>query len=607
MPAAGARRYRMLSLLQHALKQGDIRDLDLETGLFLERMNGRRSSELLLAASLASAAVSKGHTCLPLDQAPGLLSQKDPKIFPNPDCWRDSLLASGVVGEEDSTAPLILDGKNRLYLYRFYHCEKRVADSLKARATALSEVDTEAAAQVLGRLFPERKDVDDQLTAAALALLKPLLIISGGPGTGKTWVVARILWLLQTLSQKPLRIGLAAPTGKAAARLQQSLQQAGDTIGINGIRLSTLTTRTLHRLLGFRPDTDEFKYNEYTPLPLDLLVVDEASMIDLALMDALLKALPPNCRLLLLGDRYQLASVEAGCLFGDLCADADNQWPPDTCERLTRLTDRPAPSRVTSDPAIHEAVVTLRTGFRFHDTSGIGTLATAVNSGRMAEVEKCIQGNCSDLLVAFPDPGAREQWLQQQIIEGYRAMLEATTVEEAFAAMEKFRILCAVRRGSSGVEGINLLAERALIDAELISGETDRYPAKPIIIRRNHYQMQLYNGDTGILRHDDQGRLKAWFMLADGRLHPFTPARLPEHEAAWAITIHKAQGSEFDRTLLVLPEEDSRVLSRELLYTAITRAGKQLVLCADPKILAIAVGRRTQRFSGLADRLQAVK
>ncbi len=594
----------MRSLVQQACRQGDIRQLDLEIGLFLERQNGRRSPELLLAASLASAAVGRGHICLPLDQAPGLLSQKNPEIIPDPDAWRDRLLASRVVGREDTTAPLILDSKNRLYLYRFYHCEKRVADSLKARATALSEVDTEAAAQLLGRLFPERKDVDNQLTAAALALLKPLLIISGGPGTGKTWVVARILWLLQTLSQKPLRIGLAAPTGKAAARLQQSLQQAGDTIGTDGIRLSTLTTRTLHRLLGFRPNADEFHYNEYMPLPMDLLVVDEASMIDLALMDALLKALPPTCRLLLLGDRYQLASVEAGCLFADLCAGADNRWPPEICERLTRMTGRPTTSRVTSGPAIHEAVVTLRTGFRFHDKSGIGMLATAVNSGKTAKVEGCLQMNFTDLQVAFPAPGNREQWLRERILDGYRAMLRARTVKEAFTAMEKFRILCAVRRGPAGVEGINLLAERALTSAGLISGETDRYPGKPIIIRRNHYQMQLYNGDTGILRYDEKGRLKAWFMQSDNTLHAITPTRLPEHEAAWAITIHKAQGSEFDRVLLVLPEEDSRVLSRELLYTGITRAKKRLVLCADPKILATAVGRKTQRFSGLTDRLQ---
>lgn len=595
----------MRNLVQQACRQGDIRQLDLEIGLFLERQNRSRSPELLLAACLASAAVGRGHTCLPLNQVHGLLSQKNPEILPEPEDWRDRLLASRVVGREETTAPLILDGKNRLYLYRFYQCEKRVADGLKERAGAVSEVNTEAAAQLFGRLFPERKEVDDQLTATALALLKPLLIITGGPGTGKTWTVARILWLLQTLAETPLRIGLAAPTGKAAARLQQSIRQAGDTMGTDGIRLSTLTTRTLHRLLGFRPDADEFRFNAVSPLPLDLLVIDEASMIDLALMDALLKALPPACRLILLGDRYQLASVEAGSLFADLCAESENRWPAPICDRLTRLTGQLIPSCASSGPAITEAVVTLRTGFRFHEKSGIGMLATAVNSGETAQVEQCLQMNFPDLQTPFPAPGNREQWLRQQIQDGYRAMIQAHTVEEAFAAMERFRILCAVRRGPAGVEGINLLAERTLMDAGLISGETDRYPGKPIIIRRNHYQMQLYNGDTGILRHDDQGRLKAWFMQADNTLHAITPARLPEHEAAWAITIHKAQGSEFDHALLVLPEEDSRVLSRELLYTGITRARKHLVLCADPEILATAVRRKTKRFSGLADRLQA--
>ncbi len=597
----------MRNLVRQACKQGDIRQLDLEIGLFLERQNKDRSPELLLAASLASAAVDRGHICLPLDQAHGLLSQKNPEILPDPEDWRDRLLASRVVGREETTAPLILDSKNRLYLYRFYHCEKRVADSLKKRATAVSEVDTEAAAQLLDHLFPERQEVDDQRTAAALALLKPLLIIAGGPGTGKTWTVARILTLVQTLSKKTLRIGLAAPTGKAAARLQQSIRQAGDSMGSDGIPLSTLTTSTLHRLLGFRPDTDEFHCNEATPLDLDLLVIDEASMIDLALMDALLKALPPACRLILLGDRYQLASVEAGSLFADLCADSENRWPAPISDQLTRLTSQKTPSCASTGPAITEAVVTLRTGFRFHEKSGIGMLATAVNSGETAKVDKCLQMNFPDLETGFPDPGNREQWLRQRILDGYRAMLHAHTVEEAFAAMEKFRVLCAVRRGPAGVEGINLLAERTLRDAGLIAGETDQYPGKPIIIRRNHYQMQLYNGDTGILRHDDKGRLKAWFMRSDNTLHGVTPARLPEHEAAWAITIHKAQGSEFDQALLVLPEEDSRVLSRELLYTGITRARKHLVLCADPEILATAVRRKTQRFSGLADRLRATE
>ncbi len=594
----------VITLLQQACKHGDIRDLDLEIGLFLERQSGRRSPELLLAASLASAAVGRGHTCLPLDQATSLLSQKNSTILPDPDKWREILLASTVVGQEDTTAPLILDSANRLYLYRLFHCEKRVADSLKSRAVAISEVDTEAAAQLLNRLFPERKHVNDQLTAAALALLKPMLIIAGGPGTGKTWTVARILSLLQALTKKPLRIGLAAPTGKAAVRLQQSLQQSGACA--DQAPISILQTKTLHRLLGFRPDADAFRYNEYTPLPLDLLVIDEASMISLALMDALLRALPQTCRLILLGDSYQLASVEAGSLFADLCSGADNRWPPGICDLLIRLTGQKTPSRTSFGRSIHEAVVTLRTGFRFHDKSGIGRMATAVNSGRMAKVKECLQMDCTDLQVAFPTPDAGEQWLKKYILRGYQAMVSAKSVEEGFAAMETFHILCAVRKGPAGVEGVNILAEKVLAEAELIPQNMEYYQGKPIIIRRNQYQMRLFNGDTGILWNDAAGRLKAWFMQADNKLHPFTPARLPEHESAWAITIHKAQGSEFDQVLLLLPQEDSRVLSRELLYTGITRAKKHLILCGDPALFSIAVARKTRRYSGLADQLRSI-
>jgi exodeoxyribonuclease V alpha subunit len=597
----------MINLLQQACDQGDIRPLDLEIGLFLENQSGLQSPELLLAATLASAAVGSGHVCLPLDRAGLLLAHRDPKLRPDPASWCKKLLATPVVGRPKEMAPLILDEKNRLYLYRFFCCERRIADDLKSRAMAITEVDTDIGQQLLTRIFPQQTKTappDDQRTATALSLLKSLLIISGGPGTGKTWTVARILALTQAMAQKSLRVGLAAPTGKAAARLQQSLLQAGKDLDPPLPDSQMLRTQTLHRLLGYRPESDEFRHDEHNPLLLDLLVVDEASMIDLTLMDALLSALPTSCRLILLGDRSQLASVEAGSLFSDLCADGTNSWSPEICTKLGRLTGQAPPLLSSPAPTINETVVTLRTSFRFHDKSGIGTLAAAVNSGRMADVEECLHTGFDDLRIKYLNGANREPWLRKQILEGYRSMLDAQTVEEAFAAMENFRILCAVHKGPTGVEKINTLARRVVSNAGLIVGDTDWFQGKPIIIRRNQYQMRLFNGDTGILWNDETGRLKAWFMQSDNQLRPITPARLPEHDPAFAITIHKAQGSEFEHVLLLLPENDSRVLSRELLYTGITRAKTRLVLFGDPALLSTAVHRKTNRWSGLADQLQ---
>jgi exodeoxyribonuclease V alpha subunit len=597
----------MNNLLQQACSRGDIRPLDLEIGLFLERQSGGRNPELLLAATLASAAVGGGHVCLPLEQAGSLLVRKNPDILPDPDSWRKRLFATPAVGRPGETAPLILDQKNRLYLYRFFLAEQRVAKNLKTRAMALTTVNSNRGRQLLARLFPQqsKERIDDQHTAAAMALLKPLLIISGGPGTGKTWTVARILSLIQAMAEKPLRIELAAPTGKAAARLQESIRTAEKTIDLQTTTITPLPqAQTLHRLLGYRPMADDFSYNADNPLHLDLLIVDEASMIDLTLMDVLLAALPSSSRLILLGDRHQLASVEAGSLFSDLCAGSENCWSPELRRLLDKLTGQSPAGQSVREPPINDSVITLRTSFRFHEKSGIGTLAAAVNSGRMEEVEACLSMKFADLQVQYLSGSDREQWLREQILEGYRAMVSAKCVEQAFAAMEGFRLLCAVRKGMAGVEGMNNLAEQVLNQAGLISGDSDFYQGKPIIIRRNQYRMQLFNGDTGILWNDEKGSLKAWFMQPDNHLHPITPARLPEHDGAWAITIHKAQGSEFNQALLLLPEEDSRVLSRELLYTGITRAKNHLILCCDPALLSTAVCRKTRRYSGLADQLR---
>jgi exodeoxyribonuclease V alpha subunit len=599
----------MRTLLQQACDRGEIRLLDLHIGLFLDKLGGRdtKKDELLLAGTLVSAAVGNGHVCQPLDKVTELSLQIDPSLIPDPDSWRKALLATPVVGPPGETTPLILDDHNRLYLYRFYQYEEQIAHDLFMRAEGIMEVDDHPARELLAQLFPAHNGTNYQQLAAALALLKRMLVISGGPGTGKTHTVARILALIQALNvdTKPLRIGLAAPTGKAAARLEESIRNAKESMPSELARNVPEQAQTLHRLLGFRPGADDFRYNTKNPLHLDLLVVDEASMIDVVLMAALVQALPAKTRLILLGDRNQLASVEAGSLFGDLCGTGEPVWSIPLCDRLRQLTGAEQLPQGTSAPTMADSVILLRTSYRFQDTSGIGSLAAAVNSGAMDQVDSvlAVADDYADLQVCSLTGSKRKQWLQEQIIQGFKAMVSAPLVEEAYAAMQKFRFLCAVRKGSAGVEGINNLAEQVLSKAGLIDRDTDWYQGKPIIIRRNQYDMQLFNGDTGILWRTQNGQLRAWFVRPDNSLYPVTPARLPDHDTAYGITIHKAQGSEFDQVLLLLPEEKSRVLSRELIYTGITRARSSLILCSDPEILATAVRQQTRRHSGLAEKL----
>ena len=595
----------MLTLLQQACDRGDIRLLDLHIGLFLQQLAGKEKNQphLLLAGTLASAAVGNGHVCQPLNQVTELPLSIDPSLIPDPDSWRKTLLATPVVGQPGEETPLILDEHNRLYLYRFYRHEEQIARDLLTRATGITEVDFQPAGKLLDQLFPTQNETNYQQLAAALALLKPLLIISGGPGTGKTHTVARILALMQSLNKKPLRIGLAAPTGKAATRLEESIRKAKQSIPSEQAGTVPEQAQTLHRLLGYHPADDDFRYTTKNPLHLDLLVVDEASMIDVVLMAALVQALPAKTRLILLGDRNQLASVEAGSLFGDLCGIGEPAWSAQLCEHLRQLTGADQLPQATSTSAMADSVVLLRTSYRFQAKSGIGSLAAAVNNGSMSEVDGVLADDFPDLEVHSLTGTRRDNWLQEQIIQGFQAMVSASSVEKAFAAMEKFRFLCAVRKGPAGVEGINAMAEHVLRKAGLIEQDTGWYQGKPIIIRRNQYEMQLFNGDTGILWNDQDGLLRAWFRRPDNSLYPVTPARLPDHDTAYAITIHKSQGSEFDQVLLLLPEEESRVLSRELVYTGITRARSRLILCSDRKILATAVRQRTRRYSGLAEKL----
>jgi len=585
-----------LSALHHPAETV-LRPIDLQTGLFLERLAGGHHPLLRNAAALVSRAVGQGHVCLPLASIADDPMLRTGQEQPDARDLRQALLACPVVGRPGDRTPLILDHHDQLSLYRYYRHEEQIAAALLARGRRLLEVDIPAARLLLRTLFPDRgTGPDQQQMAAALTLLKPLVVISGGPGTGKTHTVARILALLRGLHGEGLRIGLAAPTGKAAARLQESIRTASRQITADPGGTIPDQAVTLHRLLGYRPASGTFRHDHTNPLHLDLLILDEASMIDVVLMASLLAALPSHCRLILLGDRHQLASVEAGCLFSDLCGRDLPAWSDPVRDALTDLTGY-RPERGVENGPLADCVVLLQTSYRFREGSGIGRLARAVNSGLVTAVEEVLAGSWPDL--SLPGPGDRQRDLERCILSGFGPLFDADSPADALERLQGFRILCGLRHGARGVSGLNDLAERTLSRAGLIHDQSPWYRGRPIMILHNQYDLQLFNGDTGILWPDSRGRLQAWFRRPDESLRPVAPSRLPDHETAWATTIHKAQGSEFERVLLLLPDSDVRILSRELVYTGITRARQRLHLYAAPDVLTRAIRRLAIRHSGL--------
>ena len=593
--------------LARAVRKGELRDIDLHTALFLDKLAEKSSPELLIAAALVSRAVGEGHICLPLANVSGkeVFSPDIPCQAPETDVWRQKLLASGVVGTGEGDTPLILDHADRLYLARHFMCEQRIATDLINRSKEKLPVVEKEAISLITKLFSTGNGDDGQKIAAAVAVLKRFVVISGGPGTGKTYTVARILALLQKLAGGELRIGLVAPTGKAAVRLQESIESAKQSMPGDLAELVPAETKTLHRLLGFHPVTGQFRHNRQNRLHLDLLIIDEASMIDVELMAALVEALPEKTRVVMLGDKDQLTSVEAGSLFGDICSTREPEWSKEFCEQVQLLTGCDT-MQGDSKKSFGESVVLLQKSYRFKESEGIARLASLVNSGKANKHSTLLEDSYEDLQFLPPEEKSGGRKLENILLSGFRQCFASRSPEEALKALARFRILCAVREGAYGVEGMNLYAEKIFRRHGYIRNTDQRYQGRPLIIRNNHYGLQLFNGDTGIIWPDSQGKLWAWFISAEGNLHQVPLSRLPKHDTAYAITVHQSQGSEFAEVLFLLPAVESRVLSRELIYTGITRARKKLWLSAEPHIMARGIENRAVRYSGLGEKLWGI-
>lgn len=477
-------------------------------------------------------------------------------------------------------------------------------EGLLASAQAASDLSK------LDALVPEALCCNGQKLAAATAAARPFAVISGGPGTGKTTTVAKLLAILvETGLQagKAPAIRLVAPTGKAAARLTESIGSALQALDLPPEWVEAIPTEagTLHRLLGVIPGRSQFRHHAGNPLHLDLLVVDEASMVDLPMMARLLDALPSHARLILLGDKDQLASVEAGAVLGDICSFIEQGISPAQAQWLSRQTGY----RLQGSPAgapVRDSLCLLAKSWRFDQHSGIGQLARACNSGDATAVESVWGAGFADISL-HPWAGEAYDALIAQGVAGYGAYLKAARAGEApaavFKAFNSFQILCALRDGPFGVLGLNERLELALSRAGLIARDGDWYAGRPVMVVRNDHGVGLYNGDMGLCLPDETGRLKVWFEQPDGTLRALLPSRLPPHETVYAMTIHKSQGSEFAHTVLVLPDSPSPLLTRELVYTGITRAKARLDLYGDRALLAQAVRKKTERYSGLAERL----
>lgn len=594
---------RLLALLEARA----LRPLDAHFADLLLRHAAVPSPELALAAALVSQHAGDGHVCLSLaryagtpvfDALPGLR-------WPAPRLqdWCQALAASGVVGAPGSDRPLILDPAGRLYLQRLWCDEDAVARDLVARAAPCADVDPAALHGPLCALFAgDDAGSVGQRRAAAVAALHGVGILSGGPGTGKTHTVGKLLILLQQLGARRLRLALAAPTGKAAQRLAESLRQAArdlpDAVPVPD------SVPTLHRLLGIGADGRP-RHDADHPLACDLLLIDEASMVDLPLLALTLRALPAEARLILLGDPNQLASVEAGAVLGELCAGT-GAYSPAAAARLATATGDAPPivGEGASIGGLAHAVAVLEHSYRFDGGGAIGRLAAAVRTGQAPEALAQL-GRGADVRFEPVADAAQLAARLAGVVEAHIAPhFDATDPAAALAALGEFQVLTALREGPFGVSGVNAVIERLLRRRGCIRGQAAHYPGRPLLIGRNDYGLGLFNGDLGLLLAQPDGALRAWFAGVDGTPRPLAPSRLPAHDAAYAVTVHKSQGSEFQRVLLILPPQPNPLLTRELIYTAVTRARTGVTVWGSEATLAAAIGRRVVRDSGLADRLR---
>lgn len=610
-----------MSLLTTLYRGNALRTLDHALAQSLRRLRPDTPDAVLLGAALASLAVSEGHAGLDPTQPQRLI---DAEIdWPAPESWLAQLRASPWVDVPHADdvvagdAPLVLEN-GLLYLRRYREYERRLAEGLQRIAThPLAEADPGTLASLFGQLFPQaREGIDHQARAAAVALRHPLVLVTGGPGTGKTTTIARLLVLLAAQAvqadQSLPRVALAAPTGRAAERMAESLRLAVQRLRLLGIAPALCdampsTGTTLHRLLGVIPDSPRFRHHADNPLPYDVVVVDEASMIDLPLMTKLVEAVADGSRLVLLGDPDQLPSVEAGdVLSAILRASGDGLGTQaDDAQALRALLAPDALQPLAPRRRFAGRRVQLQRGYRQTDALDLAPLAHAVRDGNSATALALLRTGTLSGVHFHEDQSDPLQHHREHLLGHWRGLGEAADPGQALANAGRIRLLTAVREGPQGARGLNARIEALLAGVPRPGMAPGYFHGRLLLITENSYRHRLFNGDIGICLIDRQGSVTAWFPgETPDQPRGFHPGALPAHESAFAMTVHKAQGSEFDEVWLQLPRRDNRVLSRELIYTGMTRARQALHVLGSAEVMEAALARHSSRLSGLGARLQ---
>ncbi len=574
---------------------------------FLETEYGDLTEDEKLAAMLTSLFIRDGHVCMPADRTVSelaeILDPEDAKLR-NLKTGKLHLKNSKIVGGSDSELPMILTG-NRLYFHRYFRQEQNLKCWIGQKSRMGSGVQlTSVHKEYLNSLFGEDgAEINWQKVAAALSLIKPFLIVSGGPGTGKTTTVARLLALLQKSSDKSLKIALAAPTGKAAGRMGEALFGELQKLDLSEdqLRHFPAEAQTIHRLLREVEDRGLLPPVRRKTLRYDIVVIDEASMIDLSLIHRLIRHLSDSTKLVLLGDKDQLASVEAGSVFADLCTKKENYFHTDTIDSLQKV-GLELPHSNSKVSAKDDTIVYLTKSYRFDEKSGIGRLAGEVKKGisdknmllklfrKFDDIEH-VEFKYTKEDFSTMNADIRKRIKQADAIKNPAELLDF---------WKKSVWLTVLRRGLSGSERLNRLTEQVLASTRSVFMQNGWYHGRPVMIIRNDYDLGIFNGDHGVCILDDEGEYRVHIQSGSG-IKKIRPERLLHFSPAYFLTVHKSQGSEFGDVKLLLPANEAPILTKELLYTAITRAKSTFTLFGDPEIFMTASKLVTERFSGLRE------